>query len=186
MVYFLIAKLETLGLSERILTDGRLSQQVYPILSVEMQLVDVEFEVCRRYRETVFLDSTKSYHYEQTAYDMHEQSGLLSASWEAAKTLVEIEQDIIQEFDFQHLNKDEDQVVLAGWSPQFDAAFLAAQMPTLYRYLHYWNFNLSTITILKTLKGETPPSLYQDTMDFDTPSCYAKTNRIVAEARALK
>lgn len=70
--------------------------------------------------------------------DMHTQSGLLDAcDGPLSSSLCSAEKELLEWFP-------EGKLMLAGFSPQFDRAFIEAHMPTLYARLHYRMVDVST------------------------------------------
>lgn len=95
----------------------------------------------------------------KVVYEMHEKSGLLEAlDLGGTPGTFAVEREL---FELLHSFKIKPgEIVLAGFTPHFDRAFLRRDMPALDAYLHYRHLDVSTLrTLEKAWFGENPPKV---------------------------
>jgi oligoribonuclease len=132
-IKYLFLDLETTGLDP-----GRDT-----ILEVAAYLVDYKYRIIEDFKPVKVALQFRDTGWDPNSWAMkqHTASGLLADCYASEITLQQAERmlvDLVQEFN----------PILAGNSIHFDRTFLREYMPTLYRKLHYRNFDVSTLIAL--------------------------------------
>lgn len=95
----------------------------------------------------------------RVVYEMHEKSGLLAElDLGGPHGTLDVERELLELLYSFGVKPGE--LVLAGFTPHFDRAFLRRYMSALNAYLHYRHLDVSTLrTLEKAWLGENPPKV---------------------------
>lgn len=143
--------IETGGLNGR-LENGRLGMEYYPILELAVIITDSQLnEIGPALRLAIYQPQSEIDKCHPWALDTHEESGLLRECSEAALSLGEAEQVIIDHLASLGIEKYDRETkvggILCGNSIMFDRSFMMAQMPMLHDYLHYRQIDVSALNL---------------------------------------
>lgn len=132
MNYMLWCDLETTGLEPE--TDQ--------ILEIALILTDTDLVEVGRWQSVVRPERPLTM--DPYVAAMHAENGLLVDVNDFKGSLYIVEQNALRFLEGPRM-KSQDALLLAGSTIEFDRSFIRAQMPALYKVLHYRSFDVSTL-----------------------------------------
>lgn len=114
------------------------------ILEVAAFLTDETLEVVDSLEYPIsFFDDTARLTFDPYVQDMHTENGLWDACKESTHVLTEVEMLVLQML--KDAGVAAHQAILGGATINFDRGWLEYWMPSLFNYLDYHNFDISTL-----------------------------------------